>query len=105
MLEKNFQANLIKEIKKEFPDCIVLKNDPNYIQGFPDLLILYKNKWAALECKRKENSHKQPNQEYYINTLGKMSYASFINPKNKQEVINAIHKTFRTRRMPRVSKR
>lgn len=105
MLEKDFQANLIKDIKKEFPKSIVLKNDPNYIQGFPDLLILYKDKWAALECKRTSKSHKQPNQDYYINELGKMSYASFINPENKEEVMNELHKTFRTRRMPRISKR
>ena len=105
MLEKAFQASLIKDIKKEFPKSIVLKNDPNYIQGFPDLLVLYKDKWAALECKQKDNSHKQPNQDYYINILGKMSYASFINPKNKEEVINELHQAFGTRRNARVSTR
>ena len=104
MLEKNFQAQLIKDLKTEFPDCIVLKNDPTYIQGFPDLLILYKNKWAALECKQKDNAHKQPNQEYYVNKLGKMSYASFINPENKEEILSELRKSFRTRRTTRISK-
>lgn len=101
-LEKDFQASLIKEIKKEFPKSIILKNDPTYIQGFPDLLVLYKDKWAALECKRKNNSHKQPNQDYYIDALKKMSYASFINPENKEEVIDELHKAFRTRRSSRI---
>lgn len=51
MLENKFQSNLIKEIKTLFPDCIVVKNDPTYIQGIPDLLILNGGKWASLECK------------------------------------------------------
>ena len=49
MLESKFQAKLIKEIKENLPGCIVMKTDPNYIQGMPDLLILHKNKWASLE--------------------------------------------------------
>lgn len=52
MLENKFQANLIKELKKLFPGCIVMKNDASYIQGIPDLLILYNDKWASLECKK-----------------------------------------------------
>lgn len=66
MLENKFQANLIKELKKRFPGCIVMKNDPTYIQGIPDLLILHKDRWAALECKKRANAKKQPNQEYYF---------------------------------------
>lgn len=53
MLENKFQANLIKELKARFPGCIVMKNDPTYIQGIPDLLVLHKDKWASLECKKK----------------------------------------------------
>ena len=66
MKESKFQSKLIKELKIEFPGCIVLKNDANYIQGIPDLLILYKNYWAALECKKSEKASHQPNQDYYI---------------------------------------
>ena len=44
-LENKFQAELIKEIKSIFPESMVLKNDPSYKQGIPDLLIMYKNKW------------------------------------------------------------
>jgi hypothetical protein len=104
MLESNFQSELIKELESIFKGCVVLKNDANYIQGFPDLLILYNNTWAALECKRGKNSDRQPNQEYYIEYLGSMSFARFIWPGNKKEVLNELQQTFSHRRTTRVSK-
>ena len=96
MGESKFQACLIREIKNIFTGCVVLKNDPNYIQGFPDLLILYENKWAALECKKNEEATKQPNQIYYIDLLDKMSFAAFVNPGNKEEIIDELQRTFWT---------
>lgn len=94
MLESKFQAELIKEIKTKFPGCIVVKNDCNYIQGFPDLTILYKDKWAVLECKKKSNASKRPNQDYYVDTLNKMSFSRFIYPENKEEVLRGLQQTF-----------
>lgn len=93
MKEGDFQQKLIKDIKKRFPDCVVLKNDPTYIQGIPDLLIIHGEKWAALECKKSEKAKKQPNQDYYIEKLNKMSYASFVCPENKEEVLNELQQT------------
>src|SRR5574344_774038 len=93
--ESEFQAILIKKLEKMFPGCIVLKNDPNYIQGIPDLLILYKDTWAALECKREPNSSKQPNQDWYVEKLGNMSYCSFIDSDNEKEVLNELQRTLR----------
>jgi len=101
--ENHFQAQLIRDIKTAFPGCVVLKNDATYLQGFPDLLILHNDKWAALECKRGENAHKQPNQAYYVDMLKKMSYASFICPENREEVMNELQQTFRTDRATRIS--
>lgn len=95
MLERNFQANLIRDIKKEFPNAMVFKMDPQYIQGTPDLMILHKKKWAALEVKNSMNAKHQPNQDYYVDKMNKMSYAAFICPENKAEVMNELHKTFR----------
>ena len=63
MLESQFQAKLIKELKKRFPGCIVMKSDSGYLQGIPDLLILYNDKWASLECKQSAGAKRQPNQE------------------------------------------
>ena len=96
MRESDFQRDLKKRIKSRFPGSIVLKNDPTYIQGIPDLLILYKDKWAALECKRKEDALKnpRPNQPYYIEKMNEMSYASFIYPENEEEVLDAVQRVF-----------
>lgn len=86
-LERDFQAKLIKELKVMFKGCIVIKNDPNYIQGIPDLLILYNDRWAALEVKKSEHAHHQPNQEYYVDLMDQMSFAAFIYPENKEEIL------------------
>lgn len=93
--ESEFQSKLIKDIKALFPGCMVLKNDPNYIQGVPDLLILYRDQWAMLECKRSANSSRRPNQEYYIDILDEMSYAAFIYPENREDILNELQQTFR----------
>lgn len=98
MRESNFQADLKKELKRIFPGCIITKLDSGDIQGIPDLLILYKNKWAALECKKSKNESKRPNQEYYVRLMNEMSFSRFIYPENKEEVINELQQTFRSRR-------
>lgn len=92
--ESKFQANLIKELKAKYPECVVMKNDATYIQGIPDLLILYNDKWAALECKKSKTAHKQPNQEYYVNKMNSMSFAKFINPENKEDILDELSQTF-----------
>lgn len=97
-LERDFQAKLIKELKQIFRGCIVMKNDSSYIQGIPDLLILYRDKWAALEVKKSATAHHQPNQEYYVELMDEMSYASFIYPENKEEVLYELQQTLFSRR-------
>ena len=96
MLEKDFQAKLIKELKNRFPNCIVMKNDSGYIQGIPDLTVLYKDKWATLECKKRSTSSKRCNQEYYVKKMDDMSFSRFISPENKEEVLDELQRTFGT---------
>lgn len=93
MLERDFQRYLKAEIKKRLPGSIVMKTDPNYIQGFPDLLILWNDRWAALEVKQSKNAHWQPNQEYYISKLHQMSFAAFIYPENAKEILNEMEQS------------
>jgi hypothetical protein len=103
--ESKFQADLIKELECMFPGCIPIVKPGYNIQGFPDLLILYKNKWAALECKRSLYEHRQPNQEYFVEILDDMSFSSFICPENKEEVLNELQQAFTSRRATCFSKR
>lgn len=95
-LEKEFQSCLIRELKTLFKNCIVMKLDSGYIQGIPDLLVLYKDKWATLECKKAHNSSKRPNQEYWVNKMDGMSFSRFICPENKEEVLNELQQTFKS---------
>jgi hypothetical protein len=97
-LERDFQTKLVKELKEMFVGCIVMKNDSSYIQGIPDLLILYRNKWAALECKKSENESHRPNQDYYVEKMDNMSFASFIYPENKEEVLYELQRALSSRR-------
>lgn len=99
--ESKFQHDLIEEIKELFPGCMVLKNDPNYIQGIPDLAIFYKKRWATLECKKEKDSKHRPNQEYYVSKMNDMSFSRFIYPENKQEVLDDLQQAFGTRRATR----
>ena len=95
-LERDFQAKLIRELKVMFKGCIIIKNDPNYIQGIPDLLILYNDRWAALEVKKSEHALHRPNQEYYVDLMNEMSFASFIYPENKEEILYELQQTLLT---------
>lgn len=97
MRENAFQKNLIKEIKERFPGSIVMKNDSSYIQGVPDLTILYGSKWAALEVKKSPTASHQPNQDYYIQKMNNMGYASFINPENKKEILDEMERALEPR--------
>lgn len=103
MRESQFQSKLKNELKELFPGCIVLKNDANYLQGFPDLTILYNNNWAVLECKKSLHEPFQPNQDYYLELLDHMSFASMICPENKEAVLYELQQAFTPRRTTRVS--
>ena len=92
-LESGFQDKLIADIKNMFHGCMVFKMDQ--VQGIPDLLVLYKDRWAALECKRSVNAKKQPNQEYYDGLMDDMSFSRFVSPENKEEVLNELYQAFR----------
>ena len=94
MLESKFQANLIKELKTNFDGCIIMKNDSSYIQGIPDLLVLYKDKWASLEVKKNANAKKRPNQDYYVDRMNEMSFSRFVYPENKEQVLDELREIF-----------
>lgn len=94
--ESAFQKGLINDLKKRFPGCMVLKNDPNYIQGIPDLLVLYEGRWAALECKKAKQASHQPNQDYYVERMNEMSFSRFVYPENKEIILDELQQSFQS---------
>lgn len=94
--ENEFQHKFITRLKETFPGCIVLKNDPTYIQGFPDLTLFYKTHWAVFECKADITAPHQSNQDYYIDILDGMSYANFVYPENMEAVLYDVQCAFGT---------
>ena len=103
MLENTFKTGLVKELKSRFPGCIVLHADPNEIQGIPDLVVLYEDTWAALEGKKSARASHRPNQDYYVEKMNEMSYAAFIYPENKEEILNELERSFQARRSARLA--
>lgn len=99
-LESGFQDRVVKELETLFPGCMVFKMDQ--FQGIPDLLVLYKNKWASLECKKSKTAKRRPNQGYYVDLMNDMSFSRFIYPENKEEVLHELCKAFGSKRSTRV---
>lgn len=96
--EGDFQRDLIQRIELMFPGALVLKNDPTYLQGIPDLSVFYKDRWATIEDKRSAHALHQPNQDYYVDLMNRMSFSAFAFPENMEEVLDALQRTFRARR-------
>lgn len=94
LAENKYQAKLIKKLYEMFPGCFVLKNDPQYLQGVPDLIVLYRSNWAMLEVKASKGSPSEQNQEYYVDAFGRMSFASFISPETEEAVLYELQRAF-----------
>jgi hypothetical protein len=103
MLESRYQAKIIKKIRTLLPGCVILKNDPSYIQGFPDIIVLYGERWGVLEIKPSESAPFQPNQEYYLEILNQMSYAACICPENEEVVLDELYSALKLGGTSRIS--
>lgn len=105
MRERDYQAGLIKKLKQLYPGCIVLKNDSGYMQGIPDLTILFNDRWAVLEVKIREPRSAQafePNQEWFLETMNQMSFAACIYPENEKEVLRGLQQALSPRGSSRI---
>jgi hypothetical protein len=103
MTENQYQAKLIRKLKRMFPGCVIMKNDESYQQGIPDLTVLWHKFWAVLEVKASGRAPYRPNQEFFLKQLGEMSFAATIFPENEEEVLNALQEAFEPPRRARVS--
>lgn len=103
MNETQYQRKLIQKIERMLPGCMVLKNNPQHLQGVPDLLILHRHLWGALEVKIDSTSNVQPNQAFYVDRMHEMSFAAFICPETEREVLDELQHALTVGRAPRVS--
>jgi len=103
MGETKYQNDLVKKLMKLFPGAIITKGDPQQNQGFPDLIIFWRDRWAALEVKQSASSPQQPNQEYFVGTMNNMSFAAFIYPENERQVLDDLQQAFGSVRTARSS--
>lgn len=94
MKESNIQSDIIKRLKGM--GCVVIKYEQNAttLKGFPDIMFMKGPFWGALEVKTSKKAHKQPGQQDWIDKLNEMSYAKFIYPENKEEILNEIKEFF-----------
>ena len=93
--ENKYRQDLVKKIKEIFPDIIIIHGNPNEIQGIPDLILFYKNKYAMIETKKLKKSKKQQNQDYYIDFIKDWgSFASFVQRDNEEVVLNELRRYF-----------
>lgn len=93
-----------KSLRAYISGCKVVHLDPNEVQGHPDLLVLYGHTWGALEGKRSADAPHRPNQDYYVQDFNSMSFAAFIYPENKEEVLNAMERSFEAHGAARLSR-
>lgn len=92
MLESEFQKDFVIRLQSQYPGAVVFKTDPN-ILSFPDLMMLHGSRWAAFEMKKEKDADQQPNQEWWVNRLNRMSFASFLYPENEEEVLRELAHT------------
>lgn len=92
MIESTFKSKLIKEIKRRLPGAYIFHLDPGELQGAPDLIVLYRDRWAMLEGKREAKASHRPNQDYYVELFDRMSFARIIFPENSKEVLDAMER-------------
>lgn len=90
--ESAFQARVCRDLEREYSGILIL---PMFVQGLPDRLLLFNDRWAFLEFKRSLGAPVQPNQEYYVALLCRMSFAAFICPENELEVLGELERALR----------
>jgi hypothetical protein len=104
-VESSFQNRFVNRLRKLYPGCVILKNDPNHLQGVPDILLLWRERWATFEIKASGSARVQPNQQYYVELMNEMSFSAFVYPENEESVLDELQRSFGPNRTARVSKR
>lgn len=85
MLEKDFQAKIIKWLKSK--KCMVFKMQMNATTkaGTPDLFFVKEGFWGAIEVKKSKNAKVQPGQKENVEKMNEWSWARIVYPENWEE--------------------
>lgn len=102
MRENQYQKQVIRDVVRRFPGAIVLKNDPNYIQGIPDLTVLLDGFWAFLEVKRSKSASYRVNQTWYLDRANEMSFGARISPETHEEILDEMERAYEASRGARL---
>lgn len=93
MDEAIFKKQFINDFKGEMQqlgiDCEVYQNKSQR-RSTLDTIFLGPGCWAMLEFKEDEKSPHQPNQDYYVEKLNNMCYATFVYPQNANKVMEDL---------------
>jgi len=98
--EGNFKSKLIEKLEKRYPNFVITKLEADLKNGIPDIVILGdKKRWATLEAKKSKKDVTKPrtnkrSQDYYVSTMSKMGYSSYIYPENEEEVLRELEDYF-----------
>lgn len=100
---RGYKRRFMDTLEELYPGCMLLILDSGHIQGIPDLLMLWGDRWAAFEVKASKNASRQPNQDWYVNQMNEMSFSAFVYPQNEEAVLHALEQEFQARRTARLS--
>lgn len=92
-LENSYKSKLIKRIETRIPGSYAIHQDAALFQGIPDLLILYRDRWAMLEVKKGLKAGRRPNQSDWGDIFNSMSFCAFIYPEVEEEVLYAMEQS------------
>lgn len=94
--EGKYKTALTGRIYDRFPSrCIVVRLNPDNLQGIPDLGVLFEGGfWGLLEAKSSASARHQPNQPFYVQQLNAMCFAAFIYPENEEAVLDELQEEF-----------
>ena len=97
MLEAEFKNNFFKKLEDRLGGCIRVPIDESQFRSFPDTIILYGTKWAALEFKAERTGPRRPNQGYWLDVLEVWSFGRFVYPDNSMEVLDELIQHLKSR--------
>lgn len=90
VLEKNFQAKVIKYLKSK--GCFTWKMQQNATTqaGVADVFFCIEGFYGFIECKKCKNASLRPGQKEFIEKMNNWSWAKICYPENWRETVKEL---------------